>query len=492
MQCWTRLALSVFIFLLSICNTSIGITSKKDFRHDQADSRRQTVPLLQGQASSVRLTSVSLYLTLAKDGTGRCHFGVVEACRIFHLPVTLKRDTSNGRLEIQIEKKSLQDILPDVPAVMPAISPNGTHLAFMATTSISSWKLRYIYVYDLVTKTIISVTERQTHNNQGQWGRWLDNQRLLYSNTNNCTGGAAIPGCNRNSRFQDLLVSWLSETGSITSTQIVMGDVNTQTGLNSRPCAGEDPAPHPTDSNIIAFHSASIDGVTAVHGLDCPWLQGKSGIFGVGDGQPVPVVMKLDARSVDNLVKSLVPGHDYWLFDLKSAGISGCAHPDFGPNAEVVCTEQGTVPAYRECSDPTISVNDCARQGGFLISFSRVFGFAKENTLYRNLHKENSTAPFFKHLHPSQLPTSTRFWPTKGCAIYNTKYVELGPESLVFATVECKATQEETTFSRQMLIDTADPENPVYFDLTGWVEDQYPERWKPGTASGFTGTFSLP
>ena len=38
------------------------------------------------------------------------------------------------------------------------------------------------------------------------------------------------------------------------------------------------------------------------------------------------------------------------------------------------------------------------------------------------------------------------------------------------------------------LIDFADYNNPFYFDITGWVEDNFSGRWAAGQATAFTAT----
>ncbi len=72
------------------------------------------------------------------------------------------------------------------------------------------------------------------------------------------------------------------------------------------------------------------------------------------------------------------------------------------------------------------------------------------------------------------------------------KYSELGNDHLLLATILCQASVADVDgilFSRLMLIDFTDPQHPLYFDITGWLEDTFPEHWAPGTASALMGSF---
>ncbi|MBM3418589.1 MAG: T9SS type A sorting domain-containing protein, partial [Bacteroidetes bacterium] len=58
----------------------------------------------------------------------------------------------------------------------------------------------------------------------------------------------------------------------------------------------------------------------------------------------------------------------------------------------------------------------------------------------------------------------------------------------ILATVMCNnQTGNQNPFSRIMLIDFTVPNNPYYFDITGWVEQHYP-NWQPGEANGLSTT----
>jgi len=435
-------------------------------------------------AAQQEMTSDSfvLYLALSNTGDTSCTFGAVEGCQLFEVPTTAIRDGS-GNFDVRFDENELVEVLPGIPATAPSTSPDGTQLTFLVTRPVENYAFRGLYIYDLETGIVTPLTLNETHNNQGNWPRWLSDHEIIYTNTNFCPQQNG-PGCSIDSRYQDLLISTLNDTEI--ETLIAAGDLNPITQLDTRFCTAEDPAPNMTEPNLIGFHSGLVDGNTnAVE--NCPWLAG------IDVPQPQPVVLNIDAAPSDGQVDSLVPGRDYWTFDLEGAGIHGCAHLDFGPNDNVVvCTEQ-TAPsgAHVECSIPGNPLESCRANGGHEIKYSRVFGFVEEDGAFRNLHTDESTTPLFQHLHPSELPNADRFWHEDLiCGNYNTKYVELGPEDLLLASVLCvEETNGQTVFSRVMLIDISDPSSPNYFDITGWFEDQFPERWTSGSATGFTGSF---
>ncbi|MBN8658364.1 MAG: hypothetical protein J0M11_21700, partial [Anaerolineae bacterium] len=224
----------------------------------------------------------------------------------------------------------------------------------------------------------------------------------------------------------------------------------------------------------------------------CPWVAGYSGIM--QQGNSVPVIVNLNAASPDNTAQTLSMGEDYYSFDLVSAGLKGCAHMDFSADGQtVVCTEQGSAPSYRLCSNPNFTGQDCMANGGYGIVYNRIFGFTLNGDVYQNVHGAASQEPLFEHLHPTALPNAERYWKEdQQCAIYLTKYSELGSDHLLLATVLCQSSVADVDgilFSRLMLIDFTDSQHPLYFDITGSLEDTFPERWAPGTASALMGSF---
>ncbi len=95
------------------------------------------------------------------------------------------------------------------------------------------------------------------------------------------------------------------------------------------------------------------------------------------------------------------------------------------------------------------------------------------------------------HRHPPLLPGAERdFRAVKVGDNFLHKYAGFVNDSTtLLATVMTHDTNStDMAFSRLMLIDLANPDQPFYFDLTGWLEDTFPARWAAGKARGFTGT----
>jgi hypothetical protein len=212
---------------------------------------------------------------------------------------------------------------------------------------------------------------------------------------------------------------------------------------------------------------------------------------------PKPVVFNMSALPAGNVARNFVPGVDYWPFDLAEAGINSIAHLYVAPDGVILGTEQNTVQQpFRQCSIGGILVengpNQCLNAGGKIILYNRIFGFERAGNAYRNVRRNTDPAlPLCKHFHPTELPNSDRYYdPQTVGDNFQYKYAEFcGSSKTLLATVMAHDRQsKEIPFSRLMLIDIADPDNPVYFDLTGWLEDEFSARWAPGTASGFTGT----
>ncbi len=442
-----------------------------------------------------------LYVSLAKDGDSECSFGNVEGCRLFRVRVNLHRDAAGLVTQVEIDKNAFTEVLPDAPAVMADVSPDGEMLAFMSTSDNAGLRFRGVYVLDLDSGALLDVTQGQNHNELGQWPHWISNTQLMYANFNYCPNGNADPGCSQQSRYQDVLVTSLSAArDNVLRTEFLIGDVSSG-GVDSRPCAGEDPVLDPSNPGLIAFHSTTIDGKSVTQGSDCPWVEGFPGMPGQPYAVPKPVVFNMSAAPAGNLARNFVAGVDYWLFDLAEAGINSIAHLYVAPDGVILGTEQNTVEKpFRQCSLGGVSVengpNQCLNAGGKIILYNRIFGFEKDGDSYRNVRRnEDSTLPLFRHLHPTELPDSDRYYDPQNVGDnFQYKYAEFcGSSKTLLATVMAHDRQStEISFSRLMLIDIADPDNPVYFDLTGWLEDEFSDRWAPGTATGFTGTAFVP
>jgi hypothetical protein len=95
------------------------------------------------------------------------------------------------------------------------------------------------------------------------------------------------------------------------------------------------------------------------------------------------------------------------------------------------------------------------------------------------------TLPLFQPLSPQFLPNSASFFnpSTDKCTKYRTKYVEFcGSDKSIVGTVMC-SNPGGNLFSRIMFIDYTINNSPYYFDITGWIEQNYP-AWSPGNAEG--------
>jgi hypothetical protein len=99
----------------------------------------------------------------------------------------------------------------------------------------------------------------------------------------------------------------------------------------------------------------------------------------------------------------------------------------------------------------------------------------------------------FRHLSLANLPGIEHYWDAAvdTCGVYKTKQAQIQGDT-VLAHVYCHSAGTDgrsdshiTVFSRTMLIDISDPDNPGYFDLTGWFEDNF-DNWEQGKATGFT------
>ncbi|MBM3123968.1 MAG: hypothetical protein FJZ87_02720 [Chloroflexi bacterium] len=89
----------------------------------------QSAPITSEAGTSSTNEAFGIYMSLSKDGNNLCTFGEVTHCRLFFAEVTSTDDA------LGIVEGSFKEILPDVPAVMPSVSPDGTLLAFTPSNS---------------------------------------------------------------------------------------------------------------------------------------------------------------------------------------------------------------------------------------------------------------------------------------------------------------------------------------------------------------------
>jgi hypothetical protein len=265
-------------------------------------------------------------------------------------------------------------------------------------------------------------------------------------------------------------------------------------GIDTSACSFANPVIDPTNPERVAFHSSPIDGTGAVQSGACPFVTGRGGEKLTALAQPVPVILNLEKIKNTPSASALVAGEDYYPVDLEGAGISGCAHGSFSAQGIYTCIEQGSLTRDTLCADAQIPLASCVKSGSSLIQRNKLFSFALNETtgVYESVRSGKAA---FNHAHPEDLPDSERYWtPGDPCQLYATKYAQSCGEDTFIANVQCIVpTPAEksgyiTAFSRMMLIDGENPEKPLYTDITGLLEDTYPEIWSAGTASGFSAT----
>jgi hypothetical protein len=429
-----------------------------------------------------------------------------SGCRLYKISLDIIRNEQTGIQSINVFGDSLKQVLPDnVPCVTAGLNSDANLVGFMATGNFSSFSAGKLYVFNKTTNAYKLVSNGSHLSNQnGSWIKWLNDSTCLYSATNYCPTTNTLPGCGTaaNRRYDDLRTATGNfTTGNINSNQIVFGDINTLTNLDSRVSSGQDASVHPINSNIIAFHSSSIDGYPANNGINLsPFNIGQTNIFHDpnGNSDPKPVVFDINSSTPYNVIDSLTAGTNYWLFDLDSAKINSLVHLHWSPDGNIVAgNEQNTdiYQAYMECVDnpgiPITSPTQCTNPSK-AVTFERVFGFEKVGNTYKNIMRNlNDTLPLFQPLPPAQLPNSINYFnpSTDLCSSYRTKYIEFcGTNKTILATVMCNnPTGVQNPFSRIMLIDFTVANNPYYFDITGWVEQNY-SNWQPGDAHGISTT----
>ena len=442
--------------------------------------------------------TVDLYFSLSDNDNVQCKFAAYEGCRLFKAPMALHRNSITGLLDsVSIDKSGFIELLPnEIRGVQPNVNSDNTYITFIVTKDTAGYHTKHIYAHQLGTSSIIDVSNGLSLIT-GTFPIWYSDNSILYNSTNNCSP-PTNPGCDLGSRYSDLTKTILNGSiSNVVSASRVWGDINLITNLDSKFCSFEDPIVSPNDSNLIAFHADPVIGGTTYDTIpiDCPFTYGlPTNVSSLG-AEPQPIVVKMDAVASSNLIKDLVPGTDYWKFDLAGAGINGLAHLDWHPNGTIIGTEQGSTAPYRYCSDTLYGTNTtaCVSHGGYMIPFDRPFGFELDNGMYRNIYRSTDTLqPLFDALHPAQLPKSSLFW-NPSIQICNSfraaKQIQFcGSPTTIIATVFCKDNSSAIHFSRMYIIDFADLHNPFYFDVTGWVEDNFPGRWADGMATAYSAT----
>jgi hypothetical protein len=450
-----------------------------------------------------------VYFGMNYQGGQPCYYNDGSGCRLYKISLEIIQSEQTGIQSINVFGDSLKQVLPDnVPCVTAGLSGDANLVGFMATGSFSTFSAGKLYVYNK-TNNVYTLISNGTYlsNQNGSWIKWLNDSTCLYSSTNYCPTLNTLPGCGTSftKRFDDLRTATGNFTTGVTNNHnIVLGEINNLNNLNSRVSSGQDASVNPIDKNKIAFHSSSIDGYPSNGGINLsPFNIGQTNIFHDinGDSDPKPVVFDITSSSPYNVIDSLVPGTHYWLFDLDSVKINSLVHLHWSPDGSIVAgNEQNTdkYTAYMECVDnPGVQINSAFQCSNTSkkVTFERVFGFEKVGNTYKNIMRNiNDSLPLFLPLPPAQLPNSINYFnPTTDlCSSYRTKYIEFcGSNKTILATVMCNNSSGNLNpFSRIMLIDFTLPNNPYYFDITGWVEQNYP-TWLPGEAHGFSTTSHL-
>lgn len=458
-----------------------------------------------GQTHKIR---TDVYFSMSSDSSTNCYYANVSGCRLYKITLEVLRDSISGIQSIQVVGDSLKQVLPhDIPSAMPGVNSDGTKIGFSAagpyTVGSVNFSTEKLYTFDTNTGVYTEITNSTLNgNNKGKWVKWLNDTTLIYTSPNYCQTMGFDPGCgnvNPPTQFNDLRYAKGDfSTGNISQDYIAMGGVNPYTNLVSKICSAQDPVFNPNQNNLVAFHSTASDGYGNNGGdNDCPFTIGLSNIFQSNFSDPKPVVFDVNSTSPFNQVDSLTKGVNYWLFDLDSTKINSLVHLHWNNGGNIIIgNEQNTViNAYYECiNNPGVQVsnsNSCPPNKS--IQFERVYGFEKVGNIYKNVMRNiGATLPLFQPLPPQFLPNSSTFFnpSTDECAKYRTKYVEFcGSDKSIVGTVMC-SNPGGNLFSRIMFIDYTNYNNPYYFDITGWIEQNYPS-WSPGNAEGIATTCRL-
>jgi hypothetical protein len=455
--------------------------------------------------AQTHIIRTDVYFSMSSDSSTNCYYANVSGCRLYKITLEVLRDSINGVQSIQVVGDSLKQVLPhDIPSAMPGVNSDGTKIGFTAAGSYTVGTVNFLteklYTFDTNTGVYTEITDGSFNGNaKGKWIKWLNDTTLIYTSPNYCQTMGVDPGCgnvNPPTQFNDLRYATGDfSTGNISQDYIAMGGVNPYTNLVSKICSAQDPDFNPNQNNLVAFHSTASDGY-GNNGVDndCPFTIGLSNIFQSNFSDPKPVVFDVNSTSPFNQVDSLTEGVNYWLFDLDNTKINSLVHLHWNNGGNIIIgNEQNTViNAYYECiNNPGIQVsnsNSCPPNKS--IQFERVYGFEKVGNIYKNVMRNiGDTLPLFQPLPPQFLPNSSTFFnpSTDECAKYRTKYVEFcGSDKSIVGTVMC-SNPGGNLFSRIMFIDYTNYNNPYYFDITGWIEQNY-SSWSPGNAEGIATT----
>lgn len=396
---------------------------------------------------------------LASSNGSDCERYNVAGCQIDALDWNL----ATGKL------KSVKTVVDTNGAFSPSVNPDGSHISFDATTGGSK--------LTLTVRSLINIAEADVVVTQGaDKSNWRNNEELFF--------GLTSLENSKEDRWADLGHATVGGSPFAVQGNIdrYLGAVNPLNAFDTSDCSGEDPYIHPLKSNIVALHTAPYWAEIERNGAHtCPWM---SDVPNTDHKNPQPVVIDLNA-------KEWIEGQTFWRFKLTwDTEFPGCAHPAFSPDgSRILCTDQPTF--YYEDHTPATGQT-------YPIGFNRIYGFELQTNAmgveeYLSVRGEDA---LFKHTHPAALKDIDQIWTTPHqCSVYYTKRADFcGSKTRIVANTYCVDQQDKsnlkTVFSRVMLIDFTDAEQPIYTDLTSQLEDQ---RGLPrGTMTSFTAACHAP
>jgi hypothetical protein len=344
----------------------------------------------------------------------------------------------------------------------PAVSPDGKRLAY----DVQDGRRLTTHVLDLTSGANVAM---ESASNKPSW---LDLETVIFGAQN------ITLRTDESSRWSDVAKQRVPDTsvgGTIAnpySSVRVLGAVNSETGLSSYDCGGEDPWPVPGRPGWVAIHSQvwRFEGpTTPTLEHTCPWVVGLDPYRDKKD--PRPVVIDTNATAWQE-------GVTWERVDTATAGITGCAHLSVAPSGQhILCTNQPDVTVVRDPID------------GVMTKFNDMYGFRRVGNSWVSVRPN---MPLFDHLAPRELPDAESIWaPGKSCHVYRTKQGSFcGDDDLIATDVYCEDTtvdpqNPDQVFARAFLIDIRDPEAPIYMDLTSALEDAR------GLARGTLGAYTL-
>lgn len=405
--------------------------------------------------------SYEVLLSMSQNGDSACTFGDVSGCKWV-------------KLDVEWDGTSFNPVLDSVEwgndtVLQSTYSPSGNSLAGTTTANqnISMQSLK-LFAEELPSDGDSDLISSSSSSVNGTWPTWIDENTLMFSKTNTCT----TRDCDKEQKSFSKLYTYSVESSE---TELFLDDSWANCDMADPYFAGDFFAGHGSTS------SASFDD-------ECPLTS------------YVPLQSHGKDYGPQPFIAEWVNGEpEFYPFDLEGAGINACAH-FAGDNGLWICTEQNTMEEpYRLCSDPSLSLSDCKKNGGHNVLYNRTFGW-KLNEETQQMESVNGDEPLFEHLHPTELPGADGyFFPEEEeCQVYKTKQSTL-LENTMLTHIYCQSKQEgntsaemhSTKFSRAMLIQFANPEEPVYFDLTGWFEENFSDRFAPGEATSYTSTMKI-